>query len=89
MESKLYPSIVFTMTLDWASFLESQQAKPMVRSATPASFAMMMALVSIKAVPSKEEATKEGTITKAKPVAPSMMAVVVNSDFKFLKFLND
>jgi hypothetical protein len=85
MESKLYPSIVLTMMVDCASFLENQQAKPMVMSATPASFAMMMALGSNKAVPSKEEATKEGAITKAKPVAASMMAVVVNSDFNLLK----
>ncbi len=89
MEKKLYPSIVFTMTLDCASFLESQEAKPIVRSATPASLATMMAFGSINGVPSKEATTNEGANTRATPVAPSMMAVMVNSDFKFLKFLDD
>ena len=77
------------MMVDCASFLESQQAKPMVRSATPASFAMMLAVGSSNVVPSKEEATKEGAITKAKPVAPSMMAVMVNSDFNLCILLYD
>ncbi len=72
------------MTLDCASFLESQQAIPMVTRAIPASLATMMAVGSIRVVPSKEEATKEGTINKAKPVAPSIKAVMVNNVFNFI-----
>lgn len=76
------------MTLDCASFLESQQANPMVTSAAPASLATMIALGSKSVVPSKEDATNEGANTRATPVAPSMMAVVVNSDFNlFIIFI--
>jgi hypothetical protein len=83
MEKRLYPSIALTMTLERSSVLENQQAKPIVISATPASFASKKAVGSINVVPSKEEATKEGANTKAKPVAPSISAVKVNSDFNF------
>jgi hypothetical protein len=84
MEKRLYPSIALTMNVDVNSVLENQQAKPIVISVIPASFASKMEVGSINIVPSKEETTIEGTITNAKPVAPSISAVKVKSDFNLL-----
>ena len=83
MENILYPSITLTMTEDWVSLLESQQAIAIVSKAPPVSLEIKIAPGSIREVPSKIETSKLGIIAIANPVAPSNSAVIVSSDFIF------
>ena len=73
--------MTLTMIEDWRSRFANQQAKEIVIKAPPVSLQIMIALESVSEVPSNIEISKDGIITRPKPVAPSRIAVAVSNNF--------
>ncbi len=62
-------------------FRKVQHAMEIETRTEPATLATMMLIESVNGDPSNKLITKEGTIIKAKPVAPSNNEVTINNRF--------